>query len=112
MVSGSIDPWTPAQFAEDEFLPSLSNGQHIVVAEQVHAEMLWRQPEASERLLTSFFDTGDADDSLFTYQPWEYDPGLGFPAMAKIIAGVILLIIAISGFIVRWVIKKKSRKVK
>jgi len=95
LVSGNIDLWTPSQFADDELLPYLSKGQHVVVSENGHAEMLSRQPEASERLLTSFFDTGEADDSLFTYQPWEYNPGLGFPAIAKIILAVGALIVTL-----------------
>jgi len=94
LVSGNVDLWTPSQFAEDELLSYLSKGQHVVVAECGHAEMLWRQPEASERLLTSFFDTGKADDSLFAYQPWEYNVGLGFPAIAKIALAVVVLLIA------------------
>jgi len=106
LVSGNIDLWTPWQFAEDELLPYLSKGQHVVVAENGHAEMLWRQPEASERLLTSFFDTGEADDSLFTYQPWEYNPGLGFPAIAKIILAVGALIVTFILIVVRKLIKK------
>ena len=107
VLSGSIDLWTPLQFAEDELLPSLSKGQHVVVAENGHAEMLWRQPEASERLLTSFFDTGEADDSLYTYQPWEYDVGLGFPALAKIVAVIIVLLIVVLIFVVRSFLKKQ-----
>jgi len=107
LVSGNIDLWTPAQFAEEEFLPSLSKGQHVELAEFGHAEMLWRQPEASETLLTTFFDTGEADDSLFTYQSWEYNPGLGFPAIAKIIAAAILLLIILLVFVVRFIIKRK-----
>ncbi len=95
LVSGSIDLWTPLQFAEEELLPKLSRGRHVVVSESGHGEMFGRQPKASERLLTSFFDTGVADDSLFTYQPWEYNVGLGFPAMAKIILAAILSLIAI-----------------
>jgi len=106
LVSGCIDLWTPSQFAEDELLPYLSKGQHVVVAENGHAEMLWRQPEASERLLTSFFDTGKADDSLFTYQPWEYNVGLGFPAIAKIVVGIIVLLIVVLIFVVRSFLKK------
>jgi len=108
LVSGSIDLWTPSQFAEDELLSSLSKGQHVVVAENGHAEMLWRQPEASERLLTSFFDTGEADDSLFTYQPWEYNPGLGFPAIAKIIVAVGALIITFLLIVVRKLVKRPA----
>ena len=68
--------------------------------------MLWRQPEASERLLTSFFDTGEADDSLFTYQPWEYDAGLGFPAIAKIILAVGALIVTFILIVVRKFVKR------
>jgi pimeloyl-ACP methyl ester carboxylesterase len=92
MVSGSIDLWTPAFLAEEIVLPYLSKGQHVVISESGHGEMLSSQPEASERLLTSFFDTSEADGSLFTYQPWEYDPGLGFPAIAKILVAAIILI--------------------
>jgi len=106
LVSGCIDLWTPSQFAEDELLPYLNKGQHVVVAENGHAEMLWRQPEASERLLTSFFDTGEADDSLFTYQPWEYNVGLGFPAIAKIILAAGALIVTFILIVVRKLIKR------
>jgi hypothetical protein len=109
LVSGSIDPWTPVHLAE-EFLTSLSNGQHVVVAESGHGEMLSRQPEASERLLTSFFDTGETDDSLFTYQPWEYDVGLGFPAIAKIVVGIIVFLIVVLIFLVRSFLKKQFER--
>jgi len=101
LVSGCIDLWTPSQFAEDELLPYLSKGQRVVVAENGHAEMLSRQPEASERLLTNFYDTGKADDSLFTYQSWEYNVGLGFPAIAKIILAVGALIVTLFLIVMR-----------
>jgi pimeloyl-ACP methyl ester carboxylesterase len=107
LVSGSIDLWTPLQFAEDEFLPSLSKGQHVVVAECGHGEMLSQQSEASERLLTSFFDTGEADDSLFTYQPWEYSVGLGFPGLAKISVAVIVILVLLIGWGVRAIIRRR-----
>ena len=107
LVSGSIDPWTPVHLAE-EFLTSLSNGQHVLVAESGHGEMLSRQPEAAEKLLTTFFKTGTGDASGFTYQPWEYNPGLGFPAIAKIVAGIIVLLIVGLIFVVRFFLKKQS----
>jgi hypothetical protein len=72
--------------------------------------MLSRQPEASERLLTSFFDTGETDDSLFTYQPWEYDVGLGFPAIAKIVVGIIVFLIVVLIFLVRSFLKKQFER--
>jgi len=106
LVSGSIDPWTPVHLAE-EFLTSLNNGQHVVVAESGHGEMLWRQPEASEKLLTTFFKTGTGDPSSFAYQPWEYNPGLGFPAIAKIVVGIIVLLIVGLIFGLRFFLKKQ-----
>ena len=108
MVSGNIDFWTPAYLAEEELLPYLSKGQHVVVAESGHAEMLWSQPEASERLLTSFFDTGEADDSLFTYRPWAYNPGLGFPAIAKFLAAAVILIPPLLVWVV-WLVIRRMR---
>ena len=94
LLSGNVDFWTPLQFAEDELLPHLSKGQHVVVSESGHGEMLRRQPEASRRLLSSFYETGVGDDSLFTYQPWDFHVRLGFPAMAKLIVAAIALVVA------------------
>jgi len=78
-----------------------------VVAESGHTEMLWRQPEASERLLTSFYDTGKADDSLFTYQSWEYNTSLGFPALAKILIAVALILALLIGWAVWALIRRR-----
>ena len=110
LVSGSIDLWTPLQFAEEELLPYLNNGQHVVVSESGHGEMLWRQPEASKRLLNSFYDTGVADDSLFTHQSWDFHVGLGFPAMAKLIVAVIVLVIVGVIVLVRFIVRRVQRR--
>ena len=96
LVSGSIDFLTPAQFAVDELLPNLTNGQSIVLSEFGHvADVYNRQPEATIRLLTSFFDTGVADDSLYSHQPVNFDVGLGFPTMAKIALAILVLGVAL-----------------
>ncbi len=85
LVSGSVDFSTPAQFATDELLPYLTNGRQVILAEMGHTnDLRGAQPEATERLLNSFFDTGMADDSLYTYKPMDFAVGMGFPALAKI----------------------------
>jgi len=114
LVSGNIDSDTPVQFARDELLPSLSNGQHVILSEFGHGEFLVLQPEASKRLLTSFYDTGVADDSLFTHHPVDFKVGLGYPAMAKIglaaiVLGIVLLAMAVR-FIMRKVRRRKARQ--
>jgi hypothetical protein len=107
LVSGNIDATTPAQWATAELLPSLSNGEQVILSEFGHTDDVWGlQPEATVHLLTAFYDSGEVDDSLFTYQPMDFDVSLGFPAMAKIGAGIILLVIAILG-VVAWRVLKK-----
>lgn len=94
LISGSIDFSTPAEFAETELLPSLQNGQHIVIAEQGHTNDFWSfQLTAAERLLTSFFNTGKADDSLYTYLPIDFKPAMRFTVVAKILTFTGLLLI-------------------
>ncbi len=101
LVGGSIDFSTPAQFAERELLPSLKNGRQVVVAEQGHVQDFWSlQNQAAKRLLTSFFDTGTADDSLYVYLPMDFKPAMSFPLLAKILLGTGLLLILVLGIAV------------
>jgi hypothetical protein len=60
-------------------------------------------------LLTTFYDTGVADDSLFTYQPMNFDVGMGFPAMAKLVLTAIVLLIAIV-VAMAWHIARRVRR--
>ncbi|MCP4515451.1 MAG: hypothetical protein GY824_09515, partial [Delftia sp.] len=58
LVSGSIDFSTPAENATRDLLPALSNGKQDILAEFGHsADVRSAQPAATERLLTSLFDT-------------------------------------------------------
>jgi pimeloyl-ACP methyl ester carboxylesterase len=89
LISGSLDFSTPPQFAENELLPSLRRGKHVVIANQGHVGDFWQfQPEAAERLLTSFYATGVADDSLYASLPMDFKPAMRFPMLAKIALGV------------------------
>ena len=40
LVSGNMDSNTPLQFAQDELLPTLSNGQHVILPEFGHGSFL------------------------------------------------------------------------
>ncbi len=101
LVSGTVDFSTPAQFASEELLPSLQRGTQVILAEQGHTGDFWQyQTEASERLLTSFFDTGQADSSLYTYLPMDFQPRVRFPTLAKLLMGTgVLLLLALGGSI-------------
>lgn len=110
LVSGNIDMWTPAQYAEEELLPFLSNGQHVVLSESGHGEMMRRQPEAAAHLLNTFYDTGVGDDSMFVYKPWEFKVGLGFPLMAKLGLAIVALVVVGLVVLVRYVVRRVRRR--
>jgi pimeloyl-ACP methyl ester carboxylesterase len=107
LVSGSIDFATPAEFAETELLPSLRNGQHIVISEQGHTNDFWSfQHAAAERLLTSFYTTGKADDSLYSYLPMDFKPAMRFPVLAKILTFTGLLLFVGLGLLINHFIRR------
>ncbi len=88
LMSGSVDFSTPAEFATQELLPFLTNGRQVILREFGHVgDIFSLNPQAIERLLVSFFNTGQADDSLFTYTPMDFQVSLGFPRLAKLILG-------------------------
>lgn len=97
LVSGSVDFSTPAEYATNELLPSLENGRQVILSEMGHVSDLWNvQPTATLRLLTSFYDTGQADESLYKYEPMNFKVSLGFPLLAKILlASSVLLLLGL-----------------
>jgi pimeloyl-ACP methyl ester carboxylesterase len=111
LVSGNIDATTPAHWATEELLPSLSNGEQVILSEFGHTDDVWElQPEATVHLLTTFYDSGEVDNSLFTYHPMDFDVGLGFPTMAKMAVAAIVLIILVVVAVVWLMIKRRRHK--
>ncbi len=110
LLSGSIDFSTPAGYATSELLPNLSNGKQVILAEMGHTNDLWNvQRPATIRLITSFYDTGKADDSLFTYAPMDFHVSWGFPKLAKIaIASMFLITIGLVVLI--WIIIRRIQR--
>jgi pimeloyl-ACP methyl ester carboxylesterase len=107
LLSGSVDFSTPAEHARDELLPSLQNGKQIIISEAGHVGDVWNiQPAATPHALTTFFDTGVADDSLFTYSPMDFNVKLGFPLLAKILFGTgVMPAMSIVLVVTRWIKK-------
>jgi pimeloyl-ACP methyl ester carboxylesterase len=102
LINGSVDFSTPLEFGRDELLPALKNGRLVTLSEMGHVNDFWSlNPSAADGLLTSFYTTGEADDSGFSYLPMDFKISFGFPALAKILlgTGVFLLAITVSGMI-------------
>ncbi len=95
-LNGSLDFSTPAQNTERELLPLFPRGRHIVLAEMGHVNDLWTvQPVWTKDLLVGFLDDGKLPSEPARITPISFDPGLGLPAIAKLLAaaGVIVLVL-------------------
>ncbi|NIO72069.1 MAG: alpha/beta fold hydrolase [Anaerolineae bacterium] len=116
LISGSIDFSTPPQFATEELLPHLSNGEQVILKDFGHTETFWNsQPEARAHMLNTFFSTGEVDASLYTYQPVNFHAGLGWPGLAKILVAVVVLVpillLVLVWLIIRGVKRRKASQV-
>ncbi len=108
LVSGTVDFSTPAHVATAELLPYLASGRQVVLSEFGHtADLMRLQPRATERLLTSFYDTGLADTSLFTYAAMDFHASPRLSTLAKVILGLLATLAATSlaaiCILARWV---------
>jgi pimeloyl-ACP methyl ester carboxylesterase len=88
IVSGELDTSTPPQIATEQLLPYLPNGKEVVLPGFGHTPSLWYdQPEATARLINTYFDTGEVDTSLYEPKSPNFTPGMTGTALAKIVAG-------------------------
>ena len=112
LVSGSIDFSTPAPYATEELLPFLGNGEQIVLSEFGHLDF-YEPPEAFERLVLSYLETGEADISGYGSRSFEFTPGLNFRQLGKLIAAgtvVTVLILIVLGWIAYRFIGRRGRR--
>jgi len=109
VVGGSIDFLTPITYVEEELLPYLNKGQMVVVSESGHNGFSM-QEEAFAQLITTFYDNGVGDDSLYEYQPmqWAVEQSLGdlgrslvrnfviYPLVAILVVAILIVLV------IRW----------
>jgi pimeloyl-ACP methyl ester carboxylesterase len=112
LVSGTIDFSTPPRFATDELLPSLANGRQVILPEFGHSADFWEyQPEASTRLITTFYETGTVDDSLYATQQVDFDAGVQtFPTLAKVLLGTMLGLALLGAALLGWMALRVHRR--
>lgn len=110
LVSGNVDFSTPAEYATDDLLPALTNGRQVILSEMGHVnDVMTLQPEAIERLLISFYDNGEVDDSLFAYEPMDFEVGMGFPELAKLALGGLLALI-LTTVLAMWFVARRIQR--
>jgi pimeloyl-ACP methyl ester carboxylesterase len=84
LIGGTVDFAAPPVAATDELLPFLPNGHQVVLAELGHTTSFFAyQPEAGKRLINTFYDTGEVDDSLYERASVDFTPEVTYSALAK-----------------------------
>jgi hypothetical protein len=111
VIGGNLDVATPPQLATQELMPHLTNGHQLVLADMGHADDFWTyQPAASTRLISTFFQSGKVDSSLYTQQKVDFAPNVTQTMIAKIMLGSLagsgLFVLVSLGLMFRRVSKK------
>jgi pimeloyl-ACP methyl ester carboxylesterase len=116
VVMGSIDFATPQEYARDELMPYLNRGQWVLLSESGHAEAD-TQREAFIRLVTTFYETGTGDDSLFEYKPMDFsverslsDTARGIVRSFALLLLLVLLVPALLIGALTWWKRRRKRK--
>ena len=115
MLSGTLDVSTPAENARDKLLPLFPNAEQVVLENFGHTgDLLNLQPEATRDLLRTFFDSGKVDASRFVAHRISFEPRWGFPLLAKLLVGGVILALLILLVALRfgWRFLKARRAVK
>jgi hypothetical protein len=113
LVNGTLGFATPAKFGIQELLPHLRNGRKVVLAELGHSGTFWTyQPEASTRLLNTYFDTGRVDTSLYTPAKVDFTPEVTHTALGKGFAATLFglrVIVILSLLLMRRRVRRRGR---
>ena len=96
LVNGTMDFSTPPT-ALDEARPYYHRAQMVLLPEFSHITdvMATLQPEAFERLVTSYYETGVADSSLYVYEPLSFEPGVSLTVAARLLVAAMILLPAL-----------------
>ena len=103
LVGGELDFSTPPQIMTKELLPSLPNGQQVVLPGIGHTGTFFAvQPQASSRLINTYFDTGKVDTSLYQAQTVDFTSASSFGTMAKVFLGFALALATLTVLSLLW----------
>jgi pimeloyl-ACP methyl ester carboxylesterase len=95
LVGGTVDFSTPPA-SLDEAKPYFHKAQMVLLPEFSHVgDVDTLQPQAFQRLITTYYDTGLADDSLYVYQPLCFKPGISLTVIAKLLMAAMVLLPAL-----------------
>jgi pimeloyl-ACP methyl ester carboxylesterase len=106
VIGGTLDATTPVEGVARDLMPKLSHGRLVTLAELGHVQSFWgSQPVARDHLLTTFFDRGDVNSSLYVRQAPVFRVENGLPHVAHMLRAAAalasLIVAAAIGLVVR-----------
>jgi pimeloyl-ACP methyl ester carboxylesterase len=103
LIGGELDFAMPPQAATKELLPYLPNGHEVILPGIGHTGSFFAvQPEASSRLINTFFDSGKVDDSLYHPEPVDFTPARSFGDIAKVFVALALALSMVTVASLAW----------
>lgn len=111
LIGGELDFATPPQAATKEVLPSLKNGEQVVLPGIGHSLSFWtEQPDAGTHLVNTYFDTGRVDRPHYEPQKVDFTPEVTQVALGKGIAAGMVGLAALMVLSLLWMaVRRKPR---
>jgi pimeloyl-ACP methyl ester carboxylesterase len=111
LIGGALDFAAPPQGATKELLPYLPSGHQVVLPGFGHTTSFWtEQPEAGSRLINTFFDSGEVDDSIFKPQSVDFTPGVTYTALGKGFAGTMVGLALLTVLSLLWMARRVHKR--
>ena len=110
LVNGNLDFAVPP-IVLDEAKPYFHKAQIVLLSEFSHTgDVFVLQSEAIVRLVTSYYDTGVADTSLFMYQPLSFEPKMSLTTVARLLVAAMIVLPALVIWGVVSVVRRVRRR--
>src|SRR3712207_4365582 len=108
LVSGSLDGTTPPSVTRD-LVRHFPNGRRVVLDGVGHTEDFWNvQTKAGSRLITTWFDHGRVDDSLYVRQRVDFAPDATHTGLAKMLVAFLFGFAVVSVASLLWLARRAS----
>jgi len=92
MIGGNLDISTPPNYAAKELLPNMPNAKQIILKNMSHADdLMYLQKDAFDSLISTYFDTGKVDYTLFSNDTIEFKTPVSFNGIAKVLYPVVFV---------------------
>ncbi|NOT94242.1 hypothetical protein [Ferruginibacter sp.] len=90
VISGDLDVSTPSDYARDELMPFLKNGEQLILRNMSHEDIITEALKSPD-LLSKYFDAGIVDkSSIIAIGTIDFKPKMKFGKVKIFVMGVVM----------------------